>query len=59
MTPSRAEVFIFGAATLVILTGAAGLLLYNGRAPLLFVVGGLSVVGTLGLVWLLRVRGRP
>jgi hypothetical protein len=42
MTPSRAEMFIFGAATLVILTGAAGLLLYNGRAPLLFVVGGLS-----------------
>jgi len=59
MTPSRAEIIVFGAATLVILTGGAGLLLYSGRAPLLLVVGGLSVVGTLCVVWLFRVPRRP
>jgi hypothetical protein len=39
--------------------GAVGLLLYNGRAPILIVVNGLSVVGTLCLVWILRARYRP
>jgi hypothetical protein len=58
MTPSRAEVIIFFAATLVIVGGAVGLLLYNGRAPILIVVNGLSVVGTLCLVWIFRARYR-
>jgi hypothetical protein len=58
MTPSRAEIVIFGVATLVIVGGAAGLLFSDGRGPLLVVVGGVSVVGTLCLVWLLRARHR-
>jgi hypothetical protein len=59
MTPPRAEVIIFFAATLVIVGGAVGLLLYNGRAPILIVVNGLGVVGALCLVWIFRARYRP
>jgi hypothetical protein len=35
MTPSRAEVVTFCAATLVIVVGAVGLLMYSGRGPIL------------------------
>jgi hypothetical protein len=56
MTPSRAEIIIFCVATLVLVGGAVGMLLSSGRGPLLIVVGGVSVVGTLCLVWLFRVR---
>jgi hypothetical protein len=59
MTPPRAEIVIFCGATLVIVGGAVGLLFYNGRAPMLIAANGLSVIGTLCLVWLLRVRSRP
>jgi hypothetical protein len=40
MTPSRAKIVTFCAATLTIVGGAAGLLLYSGRGPVLIVVGG-------------------
>ncbi|MGO9837466.1 MAG: hypothetical protein ACLP1X_25020 [Polyangiaceae bacterium] len=59
MTPSRAEVVTFCAATLVIVVGAVGMLIYSGRGPILLVVGGLGVVGTLCFVWLVRVRYGP
>jgi hypothetical protein len=59
MTPPRAEVVTFCAATFIMVAGAVGLLFSSGRGPLLIAVGGLNVVGILGLVWLLRARSRP